>query len=237
MIKKFFALFLSLLVLFLFVGCDNPQNELPDEYISSEDVNATTQSAQTSTTTECEQIDENLKEKLLSDSFSATPFSNVNEIEAPLSEEKILAIISKIPSDKYEVYPNTHAIPMSATLYKNGEVIFIALDDSRLIQLTNFFNNCIYYSKCSYLQGLYSLDSVEDILSTQFRLELTYVPFGDPASPYGKETTGSDMFVVTNSITAIAHDRSGYDEENYPYYATGFWPLYGAYNLLELFGF
>ena len=237
MIKKFFALFLSLLVLFLFVGCDNPQNELPDEYISSEDVNATTQSAQTSTTTECEQIDENLKEKLLSDSFSATPFSNVNEIEAPLSEEKILAIISKIPSDKYEVYPNTHAIPMSATLYKNGEVISIALDDSRLIQLTNFFNNCIHYSKCSYLQGLYSLDSVEDILSTQFRLELTYVPFGDPASPYGKETTGSDMFVVTNSITAIAHDRSGYDEENYPYYATGFWPLYGAYNLLELFGF
>ena len=237
MIKKFFALFLSLLVLFLFVGCDNPQNELPDEYISSEDVNATTQSAQTSTTTECEQIDENLKEKLLSDSFSATPFSNVNEIEAPLSEEEILAIISKIPSDKYEVYPNTHAIPMSATLYKNGEVISIALDDSRLIQLTNFFNNCIYYSKCSYLQGLYSLDSVEDILSTQFRLELTYVPFGDPASPYGKETTGSDMFVVTNSITAIAHDRSGYDEENYPYYATGFWPLYGAYNLLELFGF
>ena len=237
MIKKFFALFLSLLVLFLFVGCDNPQNELPDEYTSSEDVNATTQSAQTSTTTECEQIDENLKEKLLSDSFSAAPFSDVNEIEAPLSEEEFLAIISQIPSDKYEVYTNTHAIPVSATLYKNGEVISIALDDSRLIQLTNFFNNCIYYSKCSYLQGLYSLDSVEDILSTQFRLELTYVPFGDPASPYGKETTGSDMFVVTNSITAIAHDRSGYDEENYPYYATGFWPLYDAYNWLELFGF
>ena len=237
MIKKFFALFLSLLVLFLFVGCDNPQNELPDEYISSEDVNATTQSAQTSTTTECEQIDENLKEKLLSDSFSAAPFSDVNSIEAPLSEEEFLAIISQIPSDKYEVYPNTHAIPVSATLYKNGEVISIALDDSRLIQLTNFFNNCIYYSKCGYLQGLYSLDSVEDILSTQFRLELTYVPFGDPASPYGKETTGIDMFVVTNSITAVAHDRSGYDEENYPYYATGFWPLYGSYNLLELFGF
>ena len=81
------------------------------------------------------------------------------------------------------------------------------------------------------------MDHIEEKLSTPFRLELTYVPHGDPASPYGKETTGSDMFVVTNSITAIAHDRSGYDEENYPYYATGFWPLYGAYNLLELFGF
>ena len=237
MIKKFFALFLSLLVLFLFVGCDNSQNELPDEYTSSEDVSATAQSAQTSTTNECEPIDENLKEKLLSDSFSAAPFSDVNEIEAPLSEEELLTIISQTPSDKYEVYPNTHAIPASVTLYKNGEVISIAFDDPRLIQLTNFFNNCFYYSKCSYLQGLYSLDDIEENLSTPFRLELTYVPHGDPASPYGKETTGSDMFVVTNSITAIAHDRSGYDEENYPYHATGFWPLYHAYNWLELFGF
>ena len=229
MIKNIFAFFLSLFMLFLLVGCDKSQ----DGTAQSEHIDINLQNG----VPQSEHIDENLKEKLLSDSFSATPFFNVNEIEAPLSEEKFLDIISKIPSDKYEVYPNTHAIPVSATLYKNGEVISIALDDSRLIQLTNFFNNCIYYSNCSYLQGLYSLDSVEDILSTQFRLELTYVPFGDPASPYGKETTGSDMFVVTNSITAIAHDRSGYDEENYPYYATGFWPLYGAYNLLELFGF
>ena len=217
MIKKIFSLFLSLLM--LFVGCDNIQNESLDE------------------TTQSEQIDENPKERLLSDTFSPTPFSDVNEIEAPVSDEEMLAIISKIPSDKYEVYPNTHTIPVSATLYKNGEVISIAVDDPRLIQLTNFFNNCVYHSKCSYLQGLYPLDSIEEILSTQFRLELKYVPYGRPASPYGKETTGSDMFVVTNSITAIAHDRSGYDEENYPYYATGFWPLYGTYNLLELFGF
>ena len=215
MIKKIFVLFLSLLLLLLLVGCDKAQYE----------------------TAQSQHIDENLKEKLLSDSFSAAPFSDVNEIEAPLSEKEMLAIISQIPSDEYEIYPDTHAIPMSATLYKNGEVISIALDDSRLIQLTNFFNNCVYHSKCSYLQGLYSSDDIEEILSAPFRLELTYVPYGDPASPYGKETTGSDMFVVTNSITAIAHDRSGYDEENYPYYATGFWPLYHEYNLLELFGF
>ncbi len=228
MIKKIFSLFLSLLVLFVFVGCDNTQNESADEVTRIEQVSTTTQS---------EQIGENLKERLLSDTFSPAPFSDVKEREAPMSNEDMLAIISKIPSDKYEVYPNTHTIPVSATLYKDGEVIFIAVDDPRLIQLTNFFNNCVYHSKCSYLQGLYSLDSIEKILSTQFRLELKYVPYGLPATPYGKEITGSDMFIVTKSFTTIAHDRSGYDEENYPFYATGFWPLYDGYNLLELFGF
>ena len=228
MTKKVSYLFFSLLMLFVFIGCDNIQNESSDE---------ATQSEQVTTTAQSEQIGENLKERLLSDTFSSAPFSDLKDREAPVSDEEMLAIISKIPSDKYEAYPNTHTIPVSATLYKNGEVIFIAVDDSRLIQLTNFFNNCVYYSKCSYLQGLYPWDDIEKILSTKFRLELKYVPYGPPASPYGKETTGSDMFVVTNSITAIAHDRSGYDEENYPYYATGFWPLYDAYNWLELFGF
>jgi len=219
MIKKIFALFLALLMLFVFVGCDNTQNEWLVE------------------ATQGEQVDEYRNEELLNDTFSATPFSNVKEIEASVSDDEMFAIISKIPSDKYEVYPNTHTIPVSATLYKNGEVISIAVDDPRLIQLTNFFNNCVYHTKCSYLQGLYSLEQIEKILSTQFRLELTYIPYGAPATPYGKETTGSDMFVVTNSFTAIAHDRPGYDEENYPYYATGFWPLYRGYNLLALFGF
>ena len=219
MIKKIFVLFFSLLMLFVFVGCDN------------------TQSAQASTTTPGAQIDENLKQRLLSDTFSPTPYSNVKEIETPLSDEEMRAIIAKIPSDKYEVYPDTHTIPVSATLYKDGEVITISADDPRLIQLTNFFNNCVYYSKCSYTQGFYSLPYIETILSAPFRLELNYIPYGNDAMPYGKETTGSDMFVVTQSFTAINHSRIGYDEANYPFRAVGFLPLYKNYNLLDLFGF
>ena len=219
MIKKIFVLFFSLLMLFVFVGCDN------------------TQSAQASTTTPGAQIDENLKQQLLSDTFSPTPYSNVKEIETPLSDEEMRAIIAKIPSDKYEVYPDTHTIPVSATLYKDGEVITISADDPRLIQLTNFFNNCVYYSKCSYTQGFYSLPYIETILSAPFRLELNYIPYGNDAMPYGKETTGSDMFVVTQSFTAINHSRIGYDEANYPFRAVGFLPLYKNYNLLDLFGF
>ena len=228
MIKKIFAIFLSLLMLFVLVGCDDAQKESVDEAAQDGEVN---------TTNQIEQIDESLKQQLLSDGFSATPFSDVGELEAPVSDEEMMAIISKIPSDKYELYPNTHTIPVSATLYKNGEVISISVDDPRLIQLTNFFNNCIYYCKCNYLQGLYSLDHIEEELSEQYRLELTYVPYGEPAAPYSKETTGSDTFIVTTSFTTIAHDRIGYNEENYPFYATGFWPLYSRYNLLELFGF
>ena len=241
MIKKIFALFFSLLILFLFVGCDNTQTESTDKATESTQTSTTAQTTQVSTTTQTStttpgaQIDEN--ERLLSDTFSPTPYSDVKESEAPVSDEEMKAIIAKIPSDKYEVYPNTHTIPVSATLYKDGEAITIAADDPRLIQLTNFFNNCVYYSKCSYTQGFYSLPYIETILSAPFRLELNYIPYGNDAMPYGKETTGSDMFVVTQSFTAINHSRIGYDEANYPFRAVGFLPLYRSYNLLELFGF
>ena len=252
MIKKIFVLFFSLSMLFVFVGCDNTQTDPTDgttqstrvstatqtsTTAQSTQVSTTTQSAQASTTTPGAQIDENLKQRLLSDTFSPTPYSNVKEIETPLSDEEMRAIIAKIPSDKYEVYPDTHTIPVSATLYKDGEVITISADDPRLIQLTNFFNNCVYYSKCSYTQGFYSLPYIETILSAPFRLELNYIPYGNDAMPYGKETTGSDMFVVTQSFTAINHSRIGYDEANYPFRAVGFLPLYKNYNLLDLFGF
>ena len=228
MVKKIFTVFILLVTVFASAGCGNTQNEPSDEVAQGE---------QESVNTQIEPIDENLKERLLSDTFSPTPFSDIGESEAPLSDEEMRAIISKIPSDKYEVYPKTHTIPVSATLYKNGEVISVSVDDPRLIRLTNFFNNCVYYSKCSYLQGLLSLDHIEEILSVPFRLELNYLPYGNPASPYGKETTGSDMFIVTTTFTMIDHSRHGYAGGNYPFYATGFSPLYRHYNLLELFGF
>ena len=209
--KKIFALFLTLLMLLALVGCDNTQN-----LSSGEATNET-------------------PNPLVSDTFAGSLFFDLEETDAPINGDKIAEIIPKIPSDKYEAYPKTHRAPVSATLYKDGEAISIAADDPRLIQLTNFFNNCVYYSKCGYTQGLYSAEDVEEILSAEFRLELTYEPYGAHASPYGDETTGSDTFVVTTSFTAIDHSSSGYNEEGY--YVVGFLPLWCEYNLLELFGF
>ena len=160
-----------------------------------------------------------------------------------LSNEEISAIISNIPSDKYESYPNMHTMPLSATLYKDGEKTSIDVDDPRLIRLINFFNQCVYYSKCAYTQGLYSLNDLEDgIVNGEFRLELTYAPYGTEApSPYGKCTTMCDTIIITNtdSFTLIAHDLQGYEgeEESYPDYAVGFFPLYYSSPWLDLFGF
>ena len=180
-------------------------------------------------------------DELLSESFSAEAFFNVTE-GASLSDAEIKAVISKIPSEQYEAYPDTHRIPLSATLYKDGEAVSIDADDARLIALVNFFNNCVYYSKCAYTQGLLPLDYIEDnVTGSAFRIELKYTPYGDEApSPYGKCTSGSDTIVITNSgFTLIAQDFPGYEgrEERYPFCAVGYDPLYASYQWLDLFGF
>lgn len=215
MLKKLFIIFISLFVLAAFMGCNN---------------------------SDVKPLSEEEKALIVSKEFSANAFCNAKEGES-LSESELKAIISTIPSDKYESYPDTHNLPASATLYKNGEKISISLDDPKLIKIINFFNNCVYYSKCSYTQGLYPLDTLEkNITSAEFRLELTYTPYGDKEpSPYGSCTTMCDTIIITNShsFTLIAHDLPGYeDQENkYPFKALGFYPLYSSYSLLDLFGF
>ena len=140
--------------------------------------------------------------------------------------------------------PETHGAPLSATLYKDGEVITIDPHDQRLIALTNFFNNCVYYSKCSYTQGLLSVDDIEEnVTGADFRLELKYTPYGDQGpSPYGTSTSRCDTIIVTNSyvgFTLIAHDLPGYEgqEDQYPFRAVGFSPLFWTYPWLDLFEF
>ena len=182
---------------------------------------------------------------LVSDKFSSAPFSNIAEGDPSLSDEEMETVIAKIRSDKYELYPDTHSVPTSATLYKDGKAISIDADDQRLIKLINFFNNCVYYSKCSYTQGLLPLDYLEEnINKADFRLELKYTPYGDTApEPYGTSTTMCDTIIITNShlgFTLIAHDLPGYEgeEESYPFRAVGCFPLYdNAYQWLGLFGF
>ncbi|MBR2926064.1 MAG: hypothetical protein IKC31_00615 [Clostridia bacterium] len=215
MFKRFFTLFISLFILAMFVGC----NDTDVDHLSEEEQSAP-----------------------VSDSFTSGTFFDVKEGD-DLTNEELHSVISAIPSDKYESYPDTHNIPISATLYKDGKAISLDRDDPRLIKLINFFNNCVYHSQCTYTQGLLPLDYLEEnIIASDFRLELKYTPCSDTApSPYDKSTTGCDTIIITNtsSFTLIAHDLPGYEgqEELYPYRAVGFYPLYNNYSWLDLFGF
>ena len=181
---------------------------------------------------------------IVSGDFSSVAYFDVNETDLMLTQAQFAAVVANIPTDRYEAYPDTHGAPLTATLYKDGRTITIDPNDPRLIALTNFFNNCAYYSQCAYTQGLLSLDDIEeDVLGADFRLELTYAPYGDRGpSPYGTETSRSDTIIFTNhngGVTLIAHDLPGYEgqEEQYPYCAVGFQPLYDFYPLLEWFDF
>ena len=69
--------------------------------------------------------------------FTSDSFFHVEEGD-DLTNEEMQSVISDIPSDKYESYPNTQNVPVSATLYKNGEKISIDVNDPRLIKLTTF---------------------------------------------------------------------------------------------------
>ena len=177
-------------------------------------------------------------------SFSPSAYFDIEETDDTLTESQFRSVSAQIPSDTYEAYPQTHGAPLTATLYKNGEVYEIDANDPRLISLTNFFNNCVYYSKCAYTQGLLSAKDIEeDVTGADFRLELTYTPYGENGPmPYGNETSRCDTIIFTNfngCVTLIAHDLPGYEgqEDQYPFRAVGFLPLYDAYPLLELFGF
>jgi hypothetical protein len=213
--KRLLVLLLSVLTLVAFAGCGSEPKPLTEEE----------------------------KKALLSESFSSAPFFEGKESATLLTNDEVKAVISAAPSDKYEVYPGTHNLPDAATLYKGGDTIAIDLNDPRLIRLINFFNNCVYYSKCSYTQGLYSKDYLdENILNDNFRIELKYTESSiTPPTPYGNCTTGCDLIVIENSdhaFTLIAHNIGGYEgDANYPFAAVGFVPMHNSYPWLELFGF
>ena len=213
MFKRIFALFISLFILATFTGCND---------------------------TNVEPLSDEEKAALVSDSFSPDTFFNVKEGE-DLTNEEIRDVVSNIPSEKYESYPDIHNSPLTATLYKDGESILLERNDPRLIGIINFFNNCVYYSQCAYTQGLLPLDYLEkNVTGSDFRLELTYIPYGNEGpSPYGNCTTMCDTIIITDGFTLMAHDLPGYEgqSDTYPFRAVGFYPLYDGYNWLELFGF
>jgi hypothetical protein len=213
MFQRIFSLFISLFILATFTGCND---------------------------TDIEPLTDEEKAALVGDGFTSDTFFDVKEGD-DLTHDEIRSAISNIPLEKYESYPDTHNIPISATLYKDGESILLERDDPRLIGIINFFNNCVYHSQCAYIQSLLSLDYLEEnVIGSDFRLELKYTPCSDIGpSAYGKSTTGCDTIIITSKFTLIAHESPGYEgqEEAYPYLAVGFSPLYNSYPWLELFGF
>ena len=161
--------------------------------------------------------------------------------------DSIQNVISKVLSDKYEAYPGLHNAPISATLYKGGEVIQIDLTDPRLIRLINLFNNSLYYEDCEYLLSYLSEEELEkDVISEDFRLELKYEPFGDVyPSPYENRPTSFDTVIVTNSSSEFvlinhSHKITLYDGKE-SVLAVGYYPLTYPINdssyWLELVGF
>lgn len=157
-------------------------------------------------------------------------------------EDALSAAIFQIPADQYVTHANQHGRPLSATLYKNGEVIEVDVNDPRLIRLVNFFNDAVNKKNCAYIQSYLSWSFLERNVNHQdFRLELKYQPYGEKVpSPYSAEYAMSDTVVITGSdFVVINHDRVAYDNaEIYPVLAVSYTPLEESDALwLDLFGF
>ena len=232
MIKKTYSILLIFIIMvFLLSGCSKEGNRLSE--------------SATEETSKFESFSNELSweelQKLTNPDFSASPYSKVEEGAEVLSNDEIKAIIANVPSDKYELYPSLHNVPVSATLYKGDEVISIDVKDARLIQLVNFYNNSVYYSKYSYTQGLLDIDYIEKVENENFRLELKYTPYKNSSTvPYDTTVTLCDTVIVTNKwFVLIAHERPAYEGEEsmYNFHAVGHMPLYYDYFWLELFGF
>ena len=192
-----------------------------------------------------EAIDPLLVERLVSSEYSTSSFLDIEEADPDPTEEEIRSAIESVPSDRYEKYPALQNIPLSATLYKDGEVTSIALDDPRLIRLINFFNNALHYDKCSYLLCYVTEEILaEDVMSDDFRLELKFKPFGDvKPAPYDDNPSDFDTMIITNRLfdfTLINHDAPIMDGSGgiiIPFTAANYAPYFDCNITLADFGF
>ena len=158
------------------------------------------------------------------------------DTETFLKEYDWETIYTQIPDTYYESYPKSHNVPDSATLYKNGEVTEIALDDPRLIRLLNFYYNSVYYMQHAWTQGAFGPDYYSAYINTPFRLELTYTP-----KRTGEEDYWEKMFICYNEkltgVDFVVYSNTPFGSV-YPFFATGRYPLSAlCVNWLELFGF
>ena len=96
MFKRIFALFISLFTLATFIGCND---------------------------TNVEPLSDEEKAALVSNSFSPDTFFNVKEGE-DLTNEEIRDVVSNIPSEKYESYPDIHNIPLLQHSTRTGNLYY-----------------------------------------------------------------------------------------------------------------
>ena len=169
------------------------------------------------------------------------PFSSYTDDDDKYSDDEMKSIISRIPYDKYEVYPHLNNVPLTATLYKGNEVISLDIKDPRLIQIINFYNNSIYNTQYAYTQGLLNISEIEKALNQDFRLVITFdVTNSSTEIVYDTNIQAYDTMVIYNKeFVLIAHNLPGYEgeEEEYPFKSVGHSPLFYSYRWLDLFGF
>ena len=224
--KKVLCLCLTIILLSVFCSCD-----LNDLIPSNKDSQKTTESSSEESQETTESSREESKETTELN-FSTSSY-NVGK-----------GIINRVPNDRYEEYPNLHNVPLSATLYKGGEVISMDVNDPRLIRLINLFNNALYCNDCAYLLGyLYDEDIEEGALDGEFRLELKYEPYGEKSAlpgPYENDPTLFDTMIVTeDKFILINHDLPNYmgDEQICSIWAAVYCPYDWWVSWLDLFGF
>ncbi len=218
-------------------------------YVPESDINENTEEFTTDTSNTSSENISNPKnntteelEIMRNPNFASSPFSNVVEGTDRLTDDEMKSILLDLPTDKYEIYPNLHNIPLTATLYNDDDVVSIDLKDPRLIKLINFYNNSVYYHQYYYTQGLLNIEYLEkEVLNEDFRLVLTFSTNNDSASvSYDTNIQAYDTIVVTNKwFVLLGHDLPGYEgqEDKYPFRAIGHTPLFYDYCWLDLFGF
>lgn len=247
--KTLFACILALSLLLGLCGCQQAENETSDpiESLDTEEENKSSNLIE-SIDTEEETLDPSLVERLLSPDYVKSPYFDLDETDPSPSDALISATIENIRSEQYESYPSLQTIPLSATLYKDGEVKDIALDDPRLIRLINFFNNALHYDKCDYLLCFVTEEILaEDVMSDDFRLELKFKPFGDvKPAPYDDNPSDFDTMIITNrfldftlinSTTPIYTTNNGVKEVEIPFFGAMYGPYFNCKITLADFGF
>ena len=135
-----------------------------------------------------------------------------------------------------------HNIPLTATLFKNGEEIALDVRDPRIIRLINFFNNSLFYEKCEYSLSHLDQDDLENIMSEEFRLELKYEPYGENVpEAYENQPTLFDTIVVHGGRFALINNDFPwyYVDELISFKGNYYSPYVGwqSSGWLELFGF
>ena len=236
--KKVLCLCLTIILLSVFCSCD-----LNDLISGNKDSQKTTESSREESKETTESSREESKETTESSREESKETTELNFSTSSYNVGK--GIINRVPNDRYEEYPNLHNIPLSATLYKNGETITIDVNDPRLIRLINLFNNALYCGDCAYLLGyLYDEDIEEGALNGEFRLELKYEPYGEKGSlpgPYENDPTLFDTMIITeDKFILINHDLPVYmgDEQICSIWAALYYPYeWNQVSWLDLFGF